>query len=82
MALNSLIKLNLYFNFMLQISVWYFYFYLPFQNAFAENCRDLIKSVLNDKTVEDHDFVLFLHKVVKIDAEIESVNGDDNNKDR
>lgn len=48
---------------------------------FAENLRavekiektNIISDILTDRSVEDYDFVLFLHKVIKVDAEIESI---------
>ncbi len=42
------------------------------KNAFAENTRELIKTIINDPSIEDLDFTLFLYNVAKIDAEIES----------
>lgn len=41
------------------------------QNIFAEKNVDLIKQILNDRSVENIDFIVFLQQVVRIDARIE-----------
>ncbi|CDW88085.1 c2 domain-containing protein [Stylonychia lemnae] len=60
-------------------------------NVLAENIRakasvekkpNLLQEILSSPSVEDLDFVLFLQRVVKIDAEIESIADGDNREER
>ena len=42
----------------------------------------MIKEIVTNPLVEDHDFVLLLHNVIKIDGEIESEIEGENKRER